>query len=165
MNSHYIRSRRPPRSRAALKHAVYFLSALALAYAGAVHAALGGTPENFGTQDATRVVRVSSAASSYLTRDTMLATGTLVREYVTDGGVVFALTWDGPILPNLKALLGTYFDAMLAESARAPRAGRSHLAVDDSEVVINSGGHMRAFEGSAWIPAAFPAGFTAADIR
>jgi hypothetical protein len=88
-----------------------------------------------------------------------------VREYVTDGGVVFALTWDGPILPNLKALLGTYFDAMLAESARAPRAGRSHLAVDDSEVVINSGGHMRAFEGSAWIPAAFPAGFTAADIR
>jgi len=54
---------------------------------------------------------------------------------------------------------------MVAESARGPRAGRSHLAIDRPEVIINSGGHMRAFEGSAWIPAEFPAGFTADDVR
>jgi hypothetical protein len=39
------------------------------------------------------------------------------------------------------------------------------MAIDLPEVVINSGGHMRAFEGSAWIPAEFPAGFTADDVR
>jgi hypothetical protein len=69
------------------------------------------------------------------------------------------------MLPNLKALLGKHIDAMVAESARTPRAGRAQLAVNEPEVVIHSGGHMRAFEGSAWIPALLPAGFTADDVR
>jgi hypothetical protein len=142
-----------------------FFSAFLLAYAGASHAALGGLPEQFNTEGATVVSSVTSAVSNYVTRDTTLATGTQVRQYVSGSGVVFALTWDGPVLPDLKALLGKYFDAMVAESARLPRAGRSHIAIDSPELVINSGGHMRAFEGSAWIPAEFPAGFTADDVR
>jgi hypothetical protein len=138
---------------------------LLLACAGASHAALGGPPEQFDAQGTTVASVVSAAGSKYLTRDTTLATGTRVREYVSDRGVVFALTWEGPVLPDLKALLGKYFDTMVAESARLPRAGRSHLGVNDPEVVIYSGGRMRAFEGSAWIPAEFPAGFAAEDVR
>ncbi|MGP1679643.1 MAG: DUF2844 domain-containing protein [Burkholderiales bacterium] len=140
-------------------------SVLLLAYAGASHAALGGLPQEFDAQATTLASGVTSAGTSYTTRDTTLASGTRVREYVSAGGRVFALTWDGPVLPDLKALLGKYFDTMAAESARMPRAGRSSIAISLPEVVINSGGHMRAFEGSAWIPADFPAGFTAADVR
>jgi hypothetical protein len=142
-----------------------FFSVLLLAYAGASHAALGGPPEKFNTEGTAAVSSVQSAVSNYFIRDTELDTGTRVREFVSGNGVVFAVTWKGPFLPDLKALLGKHFDAMVAESTRAPRAGRSHLAVNRPEVVINSGGHMRAFEGSAWIPAQFPAGFTAADVR
>ena len=142
-----------------------FFSVLLLVYASAGHAELGGLPEQFNAESATVASSLSSAMSNYLTRDTTLTTGTLVREYVSAGGIVFAVTWNGPVLPDLKALLGKHFDTMVAESARAPRAGRSHLAIDTPEVVINSGGHMRAFEGSAWIPAQFPAGFSAADVR
>lgn len=142
-----------------------FFSAFLLAYASVSHAALGGLPEQFNAQDTVTVAHATSAGSSYMTRDTTLATGTHVGEYVAAGGVVFAVTWEGPILPDLKALLGKYFDTMVAESAKAPRAGRSQIAIYLPEVVINSGGHMRAFKGSAWIPAAFPAGFTAADVR
>ena len=145
--------------------ATLFFSALLLTYAGVSHAALGGLPEQFNTEGTTVASSVSSAGSNYVTRDTTLATGTHVREYVSGSGVVFALTWDGPFLPDLKALLGKYFDTMVAESARLPRAGRSQMAINLPEVVINSGGHMRAFEGSAWIPAEFPAGFTADDVR
>jgi hypothetical protein len=145
--------------------AFLFASTLLLAYAGASHAALGGSPEQFNAEGTTVVASVSTAMSNYLMRDTTLATGTHVREYVSDRGVVFALTWEGPILPDLKALLGPHFDTMVAESARMPRAGRSHIGVNLPEVVIHSGGHMRAFEGSAWIPAQFPAGFSAADVR
>ena len=161
----HIRSHYPDRPKGALMRAAPFLSALLLAYAGVSHAALGGLPEQFNTEGTTVVSSVSSAVSNYVTRNTTLATGTQVREYVSDSGVVFAVTWDGPILPDLKALLGKYFDTMVAESARVPRAGRSPMAVNRPEVVINSGGHMRAFEGSAWIPAEFPVGFTAADVR
>jgi len=142
-----------------------FLSALLLAYAGVSHAALGGLPEQFNAEGTTVASSVSAAGPNYVARDTTFAAGTHVREYVSGSGVVFAVTWDGPVLPDLKALLGKYFDTMVAESARMPRAGRSHLAINVPEVVINSGGHMRAFEGSAWIPAEFPAGFTADDVR
>jgi len=145
--------------------AISFFSVLLLTYAGASHATLGGPPEQFDMQDTTLVSSVSAGVSNYVLRDTTLATGTHVREYVSGSGVVFAVTWNGPFLPNLKALLGKYFDTMRAESARAPKAGRSHLAIDSPEVVINSGGHMRAFEGSAWIPAEFPAGFSVDDVR
>jgi hypothetical protein len=141
------------------------LSVLLLAYTSISHAELGGLPEQFNTECTTVVSSVSHAESNYVLRDTTLATGTQVREYVSNSGVVFAVTWDGPFLPDLKALLGKYFDTMAAESARVPRAGRSNIAVSVPEVVIHSGGHMRAFEGSAWIPAGFPAGFTTNDVR
>ena len=145
--------------------AMSFFSFILLVYASASHAALGGLPEQFNAQDTAITARVSSAGTSYITRDTTLATGTHVSEYVSGGGIVFAVTWNGPILPDLKALLGKHFDTMVAETAKAPKAGRSHVAIDLPEVVINSGGHMRAFEGRAWIPAEFPAGFTAADVH
>ncbi len=141
------------------------LTALLLAYAGACHAALGGAPEDFGTANTTVAAYATVAGANYRLRETVLDTGTRVNEYVSAAGVVFALTWEGPILPDLKALLGKYFDAMVAESASAPRAGRARLGVNSPEVVINSGGRMRAFEGSAWLPAQLPAGFTPNDLR
>ena len=161
----HIRSHYPERPKGALMRATPFLSAMLLAYAGVSHAALGGLPEQFNTESTASVSSVSAAVSNYIVRDTTLAMGTHVREYVSGSGVVFALTWDGPFLPDLKALLGKHFDTMAAESTRLPRAGRSRMAVSQPEVVINSGGHMRAFEGSAWVPAEFPTGFTADDVR
>jgi hypothetical protein len=142
-----------------------FIAVLLFTCAGVSRAALGGSPERFDAVGATVVSSSSAASANYVTRDTTLSTGTHIREYVSNSGIVFAVVWDGPVLPDLKALLGEHFDTMVAESARMPRAGRSHLATDDPEVVIHSGGHMRAFEGNAWIPAAFPAGFTADDVR
>ncbi len=145
--------------------AAQWLSVLLLAYAGAGHAALGGAAETFDTQASTLVAGVSAAGTAYLVRNTLLATGTRVSEYVSAGGVVFAVTWDGPMLPDLKVLLGKHFDTMVAESARRPKAGPGRIALDTPDVVINSGGHMRAFEGSAWIPAQLPAGFSTEELR
>ena len=141
------------------------LIALLFAHAGACHAALGGAPEDFGTANTTVAANVTAAGANYRIRETVLDTGTRVSEYVSAGGVVFALTWEGPTPPDLRALLGKYFDTMVAEAASAPRAGRARLRVNKPEVVINSGGHMRAFEGNAWIPAQLPAGFSPDDLR
>lgn len=142
-----------------------FAAAVLLAYAVAGHAALGGPPAQFGSDSTTVVSSVTSGASNYTTLDTTLPTSTHVREYVSGTGIVFAVSWDGPFLPDLRALLGKHFDTLVAESAKTPRAGTSQLSVNRPEVVIFSGGHMRAFEGRAWVPAQFPAGFTANDIR
>ena len=134
-----------------------FLPLLLLVHPCISSAVLGGLPEPF-TQDALTVV--SKPAPDYSVLDTTLATGTRVCQYVSARGVVFAITWSGPFLPELQLLLGKHFDTLLAESARTTRAGRSHIAINRGEVVINLGGHMRSFEGEAWIPADMPANFT-----
>jgi hypothetical protein len=137
-----------------------FLPLLLLVQSGVSSAVLGGSPDKFSPNG---ITVVSRTALSYSVLDTTLATGTRVRQYVSASGVVFAVTWTGPFLPELQGLLGKYFDAMQAESARTTRAGRSHMAINHREVVINLGGHMRAFEGEAWIPAQMPADFTVDD--
>jgi hypothetical protein len=43
--------------------------------------------------------------------------GTTVREYVGSGGTVFAIAWDGPLMPNLRQLLGPQFDRYVAALA------------------------------------------------
>ena len=145
--------------------AIRLMSGLLLLHAVTGHAALGGLPDAFNTEGTKVVASMSSAVSNYVVRDTTLSTGTHVREYLSGSGIVFAVTWEGPVLPDMKSLLGRHFDTLVAESAKTPKAGRSRMDIDHPEVVINSGGHMRAYEGSAWIPAQFPTGFTADDVR
>lgn len=130
------------------------------------HAALGGPPfDPDSDKDEAAAVSVQSTNRPTHTEIlTRLSSGTQVREYVS-GGKVFAVSWSGPFLPDLQALLGTYFDAMVAESSKKPRAGRSQLKLNSSDVVIQSGGHMGAFEGRAWLPGKLPAGFQVGDIK
>lgn len=138
-----------------------FLSVLqgALAYA-----ALGSSPSSFeqnGIQMAARSIMPRSADSIavYTVSQNRLASGTVVREYANLQGVVFAVSWNGPTLPDLRTLLGDKFASMTSAAAKRPKAGHSQLAVDQSDVVIVSNGHMRSFAGHAWIPSALPAGF------
>ncbi|MHB8667589.1 MAG: DUF2844 domain-containing protein [Burkholderiales bacterium] len=159
------RARDTERARGRLSRALPLFSVLLLAYAGVSQAALGGLPERFDTEGTAVASTLSTTMPNYTVRETTLATGTQVREYISSAGIVFAVAWNGPMLPDLKALLGPYFDAMVAESASKPSAGRARIRVSRPEVVIHSGGHMRAFEGSAWIPGQFPAGFSADDVR
>jgi len=77
---------------------------------------------------------------------------------------VFAVSWSGPFLPDLKEMLGAHFDTMVA-AQRQRRGGRSPIVVTRDDVVIISGGHVGAFEGKAWIPAKLPAGFKPADLH
>jgi len=101
----------------------------------------------------------ASASATYSVSTTTLAGGTTVREYVGADGVVFAVTWNGPFLPDLRELLGQHFATLRNESARQPKAGRGQVRVAQPDVTIESGGHMRAYAGRAWINSRLPAGF------
>jgi hypothetical protein len=101
----------------------------------------------------------------YTIKETQLNTGTVIREYINKKKMVFALSWQGPIIPDLQALLGTHFDSLKKESQRIPKAGRSALSVNRPEVIIHSAGHMRAFQGQAWVPSLLPHGFSTDEIQ
>ncbi|HTD04666.1 DUF2844 domain-containing protein, partial [Undibacterium sp.] len=75
------------------------------AYCTTACAALGGAPTDFGTKDSGRQVRVlaaSKAGSNYSINESTLSSGTVVREYVASSGIVFAVSWTGPIMPDLQ---------------------------------------------------------------
>ncbi|MGN6083455.1 DUF2844 domain-containing protein [Trinickia sp.] len=173
---------RPNRSLRAAASATLLASALAAASSPA-RAVLGGAPmatpadATVVTKSATaHVASASSAAMStsgptvgaqYSVRATQLSSGTSVREYIGTDGNVFGIAWNGPRMPDLQTLLGNYFPqyASGVQALHAARHGRGPVAVEASNLVVHSGGHMGSFFGQAWLPSALPAGITGADIK
>jgi hypothetical protein len=85
--------------------------------------------------------------------------GTLIREFVTPAGKVFGVSWSGPTIPDLTQLLGSYNTEF--QNAVHTKAVRRHAAaVHDSDLVVESSGHMRAFIGRAYVNSLLPSGVT-----
>ncbi|MEX3667328.1 DUF2844 domain-containing protein [Paraburkholderia phenoliruptrix] len=130
----------------------------------AAHAALGQNVTSVESDGARMhaMARSASTQNAYSVHLITLPSGTLVREYVAANGIVFGFAWEGPTLPDLKTVLGASFDAYVAASA--VRRGNP-LAVSGGDLVVYSGGHLRAFSGYAYLPQALPAGVDPAAIQ
>lgn len=109
----------------------------------------------------------AATSASYTVKETTFSAGTVVREYVGADGNVFGISWRGPFMPDLSSLLGTYFPQYkrAIEAQRAQRPGRGPVAVEQAGLVVHSLGHMRAYFGQAYLPAALPSGVSADDIQ
>ncbi|MFL9906019.1 DUF2844 domain-containing protein [Paraburkholderia sp. RL17-337-BIB-A] len=94
------------------------------------------------------------------------AGNTTINEYATNSGQIIAYTWQGPTMPDLRALLGKYADSYRTGAAASAPDGNLHASrVVRPDVIVESGGPMRGYAGRAWLPAALPAGISAADFR
>lgn len=109
----------------------------------------------------------TSSNNSYTVHEIQSPTGVAVKEYASPAGKVFAVTWQGPFHPDLRQLLGLYFDQFTqAEQAqRAQRRGRGPVQIQEPGLVVQVSGHIRAFTGKAYVPQMLPAGVRAEDIR
>lgn len=106
-----------------------------------------------------------AAGTTYSVHEITTPSGTVVREFVSSAtGQVFAVAWNGPFKPDLKQLLGAHFDTFIESAGKAPH-GRGGVSVRQPDVVIHSGGHMRAFTGMAYLPGQIPEGFQVEDIH
>lgn len=89
--------------------------------------------------------------------------GGQVHEFTNASGQVFAITWNGPGKPDLRALLGTHFNVLEPKSGTPPgQAMRSHrhpVSVNQPDLKIQMFGHMGWFAGVAYIPSLVPSGF------
>lgn len=98
-------------------------------------------------------------AGNYTVHEIQMSSGTIVREYVSSDGMIFAVAWEGPSLPDVKDLLGKYFDRYVNAMRGKPPAQR-HASLRQADVVIQSYGRMGGFFGQAYLPQSLPQGVT-----
>lgn len=146
-----------------------FLSSLLLPIGAS--AALGGDVASVvADQQQMKATRAVQANANYSVHVITTPYGTTVREYVSPDGKVFGLAWRGPFLPNLQQLLGNYYEQFVqgvqeAKAAHSRRTRNVPLTVDAPELVLRSGGRIRAYVGHAYAPGLVPPGVATQDIR
>jgi len=91
--------------------------------------------------------------------------GTTVREFVSPAGEVFAVSWQGPYVPNLRQLLGGYFDQYMSAAENSQRMHRRVRHLEAGDLVFESGGHMRFIVGRAYLRSKLPQGASVDVIR
>jgi hypothetical protein len=107
----------------------------------------------------------TTATLQYNQHEISIAPGTLVHEYATPQGTVFAVTWQGPLPPNLHQLLGGYYAQYQSAVAAQSRAGmHRQVNVAQTDLVVQSMGRMRSFRGKAYVPSLVPAGVSVGDL-
>jgi hypothetical protein len=148
---------------------VLALSMTVLALPAVVHASIGGTASSIESDRVQMqgALRQIVRSGPYTLHEVQSASGIVVREYVSDAGTVFAIAWQGATFPDMRQLLGPYFDRYHAEAERLVRARRGHgpLTVDLGDLVVQSAGHNRAFNGRIYLPQAAPRGVGIESIR
>jgi hypothetical protein len=130
-------------------------------------ASLGGDASSVATDTAKMKGEAHSApAGGYTVSQITLPSGTTVKEYVSAEGKVFAVTWKGESMPDLSQTLGTYFaEFKAAANSGLPHASHHNLTVQQSDLVVQTGGHMRAWNGRAYVPSLLPPNFSLGDIK
>jgi hypothetical protein len=128
-------------------------------------AALGGSADSIESDRISMKALTRPVSTGALRKQELqLPSGTLVDEYLGSDGLVYAVTWQGPRMPDLQQILGDYF-ANYQTAAHQPVVRRRLVRVNSPDLVIESSGRMRAFSGRAWVPAMLPSGVTPADIQ
>ena len=134
---------------------------------GPVHAALGGDAASV-LADAGELhgAAQSTLLTQYDVQEITNDSGMRVREYLGRDGIVFAVTWSGPVVPDLKSLLGANFASYTQALAASTQPGaRRSVRTASPDLVVESSGHLRAYGGRAYLPRLIPAGTSIADIR
>jgi hypothetical protein len=102
----------------------------------------------------------TTQAEAYTVHEIDASAGSVVKEYVSPAGKVFAITWRGQFIPDMRQILGTYFDqyAQAAKAQRESNVGRRPLNIQQPGLVFQNGGHMRSYFGRAYAPDMVPQG-------
>lgn len=105
-------------------------------------------------------------SSKYTIHELRSPTGALIREYASSSGKIFAIAWRTPSFPDMRQLLGSHFEEFQQAAQRQNRrGGHGPLTIQLPGLVVELGGHMRAFSGRAYLPDQVPADVRNEEIR
>jgi hypothetical protein len=150
-----------------MKRAALGVAVLIAALMPHVASATLGQPETTVQNDIAQAhasLKSSQDRTAYRVHEIQLPSGTVMREFVAPNGNVFAVAWQGPTRPDLRQALGQYFDAF-ASAPRSKFSDRRHVQIQQGDVVVQSGGHMRALSGRAYLQSAIPSGVNLGELH
>jgi|ERR1700722_1972786 len=109
----------------------------------------------------------TTSKDSYDVHEIQATSGIVVREYVSHSGAVFGVAWQGRTHPDLRQVLGASYDqyAKAVQAQRTQRHGHGPLLIQEPGLVVQTGGHMGALTGTAYLPQSVPAGVRPEDIQ
>ena len=108
----------------------------------------------------------STPKVGYVLHELRTDSGLLVREFSTTGGKVFAVAWEGPVIPDLRQLLGSHFEDFQRAAETQNRQGvHWPLFLQFQGLTVELGGHMRSYRGKAYLSDEVPASVKAEEIR
>jgi hypothetical protein len=127
-------------------------------------AALGDDASSINADEAHLNASVRVTARAYYSiHEMQTAKGTVIRQYVSPAGRVFAITWKG-FSPDLQLLLGDHFNEYLVAASQTAHHGRG-VHVETNDLVFDSGGHMRYVVGRAFLRSQIPSGVSTDELR
>jgi len=132
-----------------------------------VQATLGESADSVESdRNALSAVRHPASTRDRYTIQEIGSDSVAVREYISPSGIVFGISWNGLIHPDLTELLGSYADEYQKALQLSPRKrGQRHLQVETDRVVVEKWGHRRNLQGRAYAPALIPPGVSVDEIK
>ena len=137
-------------------------------WAGEARASLGGDLTSVLDDAAElRGAVQASPQQQYEIEEIVTDNGIRVREFLNRNGIVFAVAWSGPVIPDLQRLLGAQqFAVYTTALAARPRPGlQRSVRVATPDLVVESEGHLRNFTGRAYLPTIIPVNVSTAELR
>jgi hypothetical protein len=163
------------RGRAKSLPAAAAVAIMLLGFSVPAMASLGGNVGSIQADTAHMNANMTKSSSdTYETHQLQSPTGTVVNEYLSSSGTVFAVTWHGPFMPDMQQIMGSYFQQYSAalssqassQASSQPRQyGRHPLDIRRPGLVVQTGGHMRAHWGRVYIPALTPEGVSPEQLQ
>ena len=130
-------------------------------------ASLGGNLDSVGADRAHMNARITvSSNDGFNIHQIQGPEGTVVDEYVSSTGTVFAVAWHGEFVPDMQQIMGNSFAQYSAAlQSEQKHYGHHPLNIQQSGLVVQTGGHMRNYFGRAYIPSLLPQGFNPDTIQ
>lgn len=141
---------------------------MTLAFSLPAFAELGGYADSVETDRASMKAALKvTQVKTYAVHEIRTPTRTVVREYVGPDGRVFGVAWQGPFLPDLSRILGS-FHAQYADAIKAEKrtyVGHRPVDIRQPRLVVQGSGHMLGHFGRAYVPDMVPEGVSSDAIR
>lgn len=132
-----------------------------------LQASLGGGKESLFVQSQRLHVPIKKTQRLSYSLHEMKRGHLQLREFMTNHGKVFAVSWSGSKHPNLSQITGAHYEDFRSALEKAKKKHRGHgpLRIELNNFYLELGGSMRSVYGRMWLKNQIPQGVTQNEIR